>query len=93
MTRRKALKNIFSSGVAISLLWKTKNTLAMSAPDFISYQYPAGSYYCSMCMQYVYNPVNGEPDEEIEPGTSFADIPDSFYCPVCGSPKDLFHKL
>ncbi|WP_304409610.1 rubredoxin, partial [Faecalibaculum rodentium] len=27
------------------------------------------------------------------PGTAFADIPDSWVCPVCGVPKSDFEKM
>lgn len=36
--------------------------------------------YCLVC-GYVYNPVHGDPDQGIEPGTSFDDLPDDWECP------------
>lgn len=44
---------------------------------------------CIVC-GYVYDPAEGE--GEISPGTAFEDIPDSWVCPVCGAPKDMFEK-
>ena len=45
---------------------------------------------CDFC-GYIYNPVDGDPDNGISPGTSFADIPiDDWYCPVCGASKAFF---
>ena len=41
----------------------------------------------------IYNPADGDPDSGIPPGTSFADIPDDWYCPVCGSTKSSFIPL
>jgi rubredoxin len=48
-------------------------------------------YVCSVC-GYVYDPENGDPDNGVEPGTSFEDLPDDWVCPVCGAEKDLFDK-
>jgi len=42
---------------------------------------------------YVYDPATGDPDNGIEPGTSFADLPDEWVCPVCGAAKDVFEKM
>ncbi|MBJ8056276.1 rubredoxin, partial [Bacillus cereus] len=30
-----------------------------------------------------YDPEIGDPDEDIEPGTSFEDLPEDWVCPVC----------
>jgi rubredoxin len=38
----------------------------------------------------LYNPDEGDPDNDIDPGTSFDDIPDDWVCPVCGASKDQF---
>ncbi len=46
-------------------------------------------YVCTVC-GYVYDPVEGDPDNGIEPGTAFEDIPDSWTCPVCGVSKEDF---
>jgi rubredoxin/flavin reductase (DIM6/NTAB) family NADH-FMN oxidoreductase RutF len=47
-------------------------------------------YQCSIC-GYIYDPAEGDPHSGIEPGTSFEDIPDNWFCPVCGvSKKDFF---
>jgi len=47
---------------------------------------------CLVC-GYVYDPEKGDPDNGIEPGTKFEDIPDDWVCPVCGAGKDQFKKL
>jgi len=49
------------------------------------------SYVCTVC-GYVYNPAEGDPDNNIKPGTAFADIPDDWVCPVCGVGKESFEK-
>ena len=47
---------------------------------------------CTAC-EYVYDPEKGDPDNGVEPGTPFEDLPDDWVCPECGVPKDLFEKL
>ena len=46
-------------------------------------------FRCSVC-GYVYEPAAGDPDNGIEPGTSFDDLPDNWECPLCGVGKDDF---
>ena len=48
-------------------------------------------YVCTVC-GYVYDPEKGDPDNGINPGTSFADLPEDWVCPVCGAPKSDFEK-
>lgn len=51
----------------------------------------ADRYECTVC-GYVYDPVEGDPDGGVAPGTKFEDIPDSWVCPVCGAAKAEFKK-
>ena len=51
-----------------------------------------GKWKCIIC-GYVYDPVNGDPDSGIPPGTTFEDIPDDWFCPICGSDKSNFAKI
>jgi len=46
-------------------------------------------YRCLAC-EYVYEPVEGDPDNGVEPGTPFAELPDDWVCPICGVGKDMF---
>lgn len=48
-------------------------------------------YLCEMC-GYVYDPVEGDPDNDVKPGTAFEDLPDDWVCPICGVGKDNFTK-
>ena len=48
-------------------------------------------YVCQVC-GYVYDPLEGDPDNGIDAGTPFADLPDDWTCPVCGAAKDQFVK-
>lgn len=50
------------------------------------------SYRCTIC-GYVYDPQNGDPENSIEPGTPFENLPDDWVCPICGSSKDMFEEL
>lgn len=49
-------------------------------------------WLCVPC-GYVYNEAEGDTDSGIAPGTKFADIPESWVCPVCGVSKDQFEKM
>ena len=48
-------------------------------------------YVCVVC-GYVYDTADWDPDNDIEPGTSFDDLPDDWTCPVCGAGKEEFEK-
>lgn len=37
-------------------------------------------YYCKDC-GYIYNPINGEPSQNIKPGTPFVNLTSEFHCP------------
>ena len=46
-------------------------------------------YVCTVC-HYEYDPAVGDPDNGVEAGTAFADIPDTWVCPLCSVGKDMF---
>lgn len=46
-------------------------------------------YVCDVC-GYIYDPEVGDPDQDIEPGTPFEDLPEEWECPLCGVGKDQF---
>lgn len=46
-------------------------------------------YVCNVC-GYIYDPAEGDPDNGVEVGTSFADIPEDWVCPMCGALKEDF---
>ena len=48
-------------------------------------------WVCKIC-GYVYNPEKGDPENGIQPGTPFRDLPDEWVCPDCGAGKDEFEK-
>lgn len=49
-------------------------------------------YVCEIC-GYIYNPQEGDPDNGVNPGTDFKDVPDTWTCPICGSEKALFEPI
>jgi Rubredoxin len=46
-------------------------------------------YICSIC-GYVYDELEGCPEEGIAPGTTWDKVPEDFSCPVCGAAKEQF---
>lgn len=46
-------------------------------------------YVCDIC-GYIYDPAEGDPDNGVNAGTAFADIPEDWICPVCGASKEDF---
>jgi len=44
---------------------------------------------CTVC-NWVYDPEIGEPNQGVEPGTPWAEVPDYFLCPECHLGKDVF---
>ncbi|EPR35373.1 Rubredoxin domain containing protein [Alkalidesulfovibrio alkalitolerans DSM 16529] len=46
-------------------------------------------YVCNIC-GYVYDPKEGDPDNNVAPGTEFDKVPDDWTCPVCGADKSEF---
>ena len=46
-------------------------------------------YVCKVC-GHIYDPAIGQPEDGIEPGTTFEELPDDWVCPECGAEKDMF---
>jgi rubredoxin len=46
-------------------------------------------YVCGVC-GYVYDPAKGDPENNIQPGVPFKELPDDWVCPICGAGKDEF---
>lgn len=60
-----------------------------AAPPPVAPVADSPQYQCMIC-GYIYDPAQGDPANNIPPGTPFAEVPDSWCCPVCGAPKDAF---
>ena len=48
-------------------------------------------YICLVC-GYVYDEAEGDPDNNIVPGTKWAELPADWVCPECGASKDEFEQ-
>lgn len=48
-----------------------------------------GKWICKQCSM-IYDPAEGDPDSGIAAGTAFEDIPEDWYCPICGASKKSF---
>ena len=48
-------------------------------------------YVCTLC-GYVYDPAQGDPDNDVPAGTKWEDVPEDWECPVCGAAKEDFEK-
>jgi rubredoxin len=49
-------------------------------------------YRCTVC-EYIYDPVQGDPDNGIKPGTAIKDLPEGWVCPECGVGKESFEAI
>lgn len=49
-------------------------------------------YRCTLC-SYVYDPAVGDPENGVQPGTAFADLPAEWVCPECGAGKEDFEPV
>lgn len=63
----------------------------ISSMNMIEKEDKMDKYVCTVC-GYVYDPAQGDPDNGVEPGTKWEDVPDDWECPVCGVSKDEFEK-
>lgn len=48
-------------------------------------------YVCELC-GYEYRAALGDPENGIEEGTDFEDLPEDWVCPLCGASKEDFSK-
>jgi len=49
-------------------------------------------YICTVC-GYTYDPELGDPDSNVQPGTPFEELPESWVCPICQVGKDMFEEV
>jgi flavin reductase (DIM6/NTAB) family NADH-FMN oxidoreductase RutF/rubredoxin len=74
-----------------------RGTTPKTAPTFIKEENAViggkkmQKYRCTVC-NYIYDPIVGDPDNGVQPGTAFENVPDTWACPVCGVGKDQFVK-
>lgn len=49
-------------------------------------------YVCDVC-GYVYDPEEVDPDNGVDAGTAFADLPEDWLCPLCGVGVEDFSPI
>jgi rubredoxin len=49
-------------------------------------------YECDVC-GYIYDPAQGDPDNNVPAGTPWDKVPDDWVCPLCGVGKDEFSAV
>lgn len=49
-------------------------------------------YMCLIC-GYIYDEAQGWPQDGIEPGTLWENVPDTWVCPECGVGKEAFQMM
>jgi rubredoxin len=47
---------------------------------------------CTAC-DWIYDPSVGDPENGIDPGVAFQDLPDDWVCPMCGLGKEEFEPV
>ncbi len=92
---RKAAQN-FGFLTSIEHHHANQYTEALQSLDGIAPQPKAASndpgtqkWICRQCSM-IYDPVAGDPDSGIAPGTPFEAIPEDWSCPICGATKKTF---
>jgi rubrerythrin len=63
--------------------------LTMLQSGVVTEKQKTQKWICKQC-SVIYDPVLGDPDSGIAPGTAFEDIPEDWHCPICGATKKLF---
>ncbi|BBL71078.1 rubredoxin [Methylogaea oryzae] len=49
-------------------------------------------YVCTVC-GHIYDEAEGDPENGIQPGTRWDNLPESWTCPECGAEKNQFELL
>jgi rubredoxin len=63
-------------------------SMSASAETVVAYR----KFMCVVC-GFIYDEEAGLPEEGIQPGTRWEDIPDTWTCPDCGVTKDDFEMI
>jgi rubredoxin len=50
------------------------------------------THVCLVC-GWLYSEEKGEPERGIPPGTALADLPVTWFCLICGAPKNHFQVI
>ena len=94
--RRGRPRLVGAPGFSSSIGWSATSALSTAARARLSnYAAPLADtatsqkWICESC-GFIYDPVEGDQDGGIEPGTPFESIADDWFCPVCGARKKDF---
>lgn len=49
-------------------------------------------YICVIC-GFIYDEALGWPEDNIEPGTLWEEVPENWFCPDCGASKEDFEMM
>jgi len=49
-------------------------------------------YICELC-GWIYDEAKGDPNNGIEPGTKFENLPEHYECPFCYCEKEAFYPV
>jgi rubredoxin len=72
--------------------WHFPRYLAAEMSQSNTDSLPLRKWMCVVC-GFIYDEAEGLPDEGLEPGTRWEDIPDTWTCPDCGVTKDDFEMV
>ena len=53
---------------------------------------PFKTWQCRTC-GYISEEASGDPDEGLAPGTRWEEVPETWICPLCGTPKSDFDMI
>lgn len=48
-------------------------------------------YICDVC-GYIYDPAEGDPENDVAEGTAWENVPEDWLCPLCAVGKDEFSE-
>jgi len=48
-------------------------------------------YICDVC-GYIYDPTEGDPENNVAAGTAWENVPEDWTCPLCAVGKDEFSE-
>jgi rubredoxin len=77
------------------ILAQNRSSLRNEKHDLLAERYggfSAMKHVCVLC-GYEYNPKLGDPENGINEGVDFEDLPEDWVCPLCGASKEDFERI
>jgi len=78
--------------VEILFVFSERSNIFQSAEEHLIRKETAMQYICDVC-GWIYDEEEGSPENGIEPGTKWEDVPEDFLCPLCMEGKDQFSEI